>query len=231
MLATNEMDQLDKKVLVGVARFLIFLAAMIFIAAWSLVYWQGWLFIVVFGACVTLTTLYFLKHDRGLIERRMHAGPTAEKRPQQKLIQTMISVLLIAALIVSVLDHRFGWSRVPSSAVIAGDVLVALGFAAIFVVFRENSFAASIVDVSEGQPVIATSPYALVRHPMYAGALPMFAGSPLALGSFWGLLPAALLVGGLVWRLLDEERYLAESLPGYSAYMRKVRSRLVPGVW
>ena len=66
---------------------------------------------------------------------------------------------------------------------------------------------------------------------MYAGALPMFAGSPLALGSFWGLLPAALLVGGLVWRLLDEERYLAESLPGYSAYMRKVRSRLVPGVW
>jgi protein-S-isoprenylcysteine O-methyltransferase Ste14 len=143
----------------------------------------------------------------------------------------VIGVLLFATLIVSVLDHRYGWSRVPSSVAVAGDVLVVLGFAAIFVVFRENSFAASIIDVTEGQPVIDTGPYALVRHPMYAGALPMFAGSPLALGSYWGLLPAALLVGGMVWRLLDEERYLAESLPGYPAYMRKIRFRLVPGVW
>ena len=231
MPAMNAMDQLERKALIGVARFQFFLAAVIFALAWSLAYWQGWLFLAVFGAWITFITIYFLKHDRALIERRMHAGPKAEKRLQQKRIQSVVSVLLIAMLIVSVLDHRYGWSAVPFPAVIAGDALVALSFAAIFVVFRENSFAASIVDVKEGQPVIDTGPYALVRHPMYAGALPMFAGSPLALGSLWGLLPAALLAAGIVWRLLDEERYLAESLPGYSAYMRKVRFRLVPGLW
>jgi protein-S-isoprenylcysteine O-methyltransferase Ste14 len=184
-----------------------------------------------FGAGIFCITLYFLRHDRGLVERRMHAGPVAEKRPQQKLIQTAISVLLFVVLLVSVFDYRYAWSRVPSPVVVAGDVLVALSLVAIFVTFRANSFAAAIVDVKPGQPVIDTGPYALVRHPMYGGALLMFAGTPLALGSLWGLLPAALLAGGMVWRLIDEERYLAESLPGYTEYLSKVRFRLVPWLW
>lgn len=231
MPAMSPMDQLSKKALVGVVRFQIVLAVMLFGMAWSVAYWQGWLFWLVFGAGVLSITLYFLRHDRGLIERRMRAGPVAEHRPQQKLIQSVISVLLLAMLLVSVLDHRYGWSEVPSPLAVAGDVLVALSFVAIFVTFRENSFAASIIDVKDGQPVIDSGPYAAVRHPMYSGALLMFAGTPLALGSFWGLIPAALLTAGLVWRLIDEERYLAEHLPGYAAYLRKVRFRLVPRLW
>jgi len=214
-----------------VARFQIALALMIFGAAWSLDYWQGWLFWLVFGAATLSITVYLLHHDRALVERRMHAGPTAEPRPQQKLIQSVVTVLLLMVLFVSVLDHRFGRSQVPPSAAIAGDVLVVVGFAVIFVVFRENSFAASIVEVKDGQPVIDTGPYARVRHPMYSGALLMFAGTPLALGSLWGLLPALLLAAALVWRLIDEERCLAQELPGYADYQRKVRSRLLPGLW
>jgi protein-S-isoprenylcysteine O-methyltransferase Ste14 len=231
IVAITAMDQLGKKSLIALARFQIVLAIMIFGTVWSFAYWQGWLFWMLCGAGTFTTTIYFLRHDRGLIERRMRAGPVAETRTQQKLIQSVVSVLLIVMLLTSVLDHRYGWSAVPAPIVIAGDVLIALSFVAIFITFRENSFAAATVAVADGQPVIDTGPYALVRHPMYAGALPMFAGSPLALGSLWGLIPAALLVGGLVWRLLDEERYLAENLPGYAQYQRKVRYRLLPGLW
>jgi protein-S-isoprenylcysteine O-methyltransferase Ste14 len=100
-----------------------------------------------------------------------------------------------------------------------------------FAVFRENSFAASTIEVGTGQSVVSTGPYAIVRHPMYAGALIMFLGVPLALGSWWGLLPVMLLLAGLVARLLDEEAYLAIHLPGYEVYRRAVRYRLLPGVW
>jgi protein-S-isoprenylcysteine O-methyltransferase Ste14 len=191
----------------------------------------GWLFWWVFLACMVFSAAYFLKHDPALVRRRMNVGPTAETRRQQKLIQTATSILLCATLIVSVLDYRSGWSSVPWPVVILGDAMVVLGFAAFFVVFRANTFAASIVEVSKDQRVIDTGPYAWVRHPMYAGALPMFFGMALALGSFWGLVPAALLTGAIVWRLLDEELVLAAELPGYTDYQRKVRSRLIPGVW
>jgi protein-S-isoprenylcysteine O-methyltransferase Ste14 len=114
---------------------------------------------------------------------------------------------------------------------VLGDVLTVAGFAAIFRVFRENSFAAATVQVAEGQHVVSTGPYAVVRHPMYAGAMPLIFGASLALGSYWGLAVAALMTAGIVWRLLDEERYLAANLPGYEAYRRKVRFRLAPGLF
>jgi len=227
----NAMDQLERKAWLSVGRFMAALAVMIFGAAWSVAYWQGWLFWLVLGAGIVFVTAYFLRHDRALVERRMRAGPTAEVRRQQKLIQTVVTALLLVTLFGSILDHRYGWSSVPAEAVIGGNVLIAMSFVIIFVVFRENSFAAAIVDIKEGQRVVDTGPYALVRHPMYSGALLMFAGTPLALGSLWGLLPAALLTAGLVWRLIDEERYLVEHLPGYAEYRTRVRYRLLPGLW
>ena len=130
-------------------------------------------------------TLYFVKHDPALAERRLRAGPTAEREPAQKRIQLVASIVICGLFLVSALDYRFGWSVVPDSAVIAGHVLVAAGYLIMFMVFRENSFAASTVEVSAGQKVVSTGPYALVRHPMYAGAAVMFIGVPLALGS-WG---------------------------------------------
>ncbi|WP_158817573.1 isoprenylcysteine carboxylmethyltransferase family protein [Methylocapsa sp. S129] len=222
---------LTRRALFGLAWFAVILAAMIFGPAWSLAYWQGWTFWFLMLACCLATTLYLLRHDPALVERRMRSGPTAERESSQKWIMTCTGVLFCAIVIAPALDHRFGWSSVPAFIVIGGDCLIALSFVFILRVFRENSFASAVIEVSAGQKVVSTGPYAWVRHPMYAGALPLLAGVPLALGSYWGLAPVAPLLGAIVWRLLDEERYLSRNLAGYQDYCRKVRWRLAPGVW
>lgn len=224
-------DNLARRSLRALLRFFAALFVFVFVPAWSLAYWQGWLFFAVFVVATLVLSLYFLKHDPALVERRMKAGPTAEPHASQRRIQTLTSVAVCATVIVSALDHGRGWSSVPWPVVLLGDALILYGFAIIFVVFRENSYAAGIVDVMAGQRVIATGPYAMVRHPMYSGAMLMFAGVPVALGSYWGLLPAAILAGAIVWRLLDEEKILERELPGYADYRRAVRWRLMPGTW
>jgi protein-S-isoprenylcysteine O-methyltransferase Ste14 len=225
------MDELNKKALGGLLRFLIILAVLLFLPAWTFRYWQAWIFLLVISACALATSLYVMKNDPKLLERRMRAGPGAEKERSQQIIQSVATVAFIALLLFPPLDHRFGWSAVPWSMVAAGDVLVAFGFLIIFFVFRENGFASGVIEVSDGQKVVATGPYALVRHPMYAGALVMLIGVPLALGSRWGpllVIPIALVI---VWRLLDEERFLAKNLSGYSDDRNKVRHRLLPLLW
>jgi len=128
-------------------------------------------------------------------------------------------------------DYRFHWSTVPFIVVIIADILVFLGYMIIFFVFRENTYASRIVTVEEDQNVISSGPYALVRHPMYVGVMLMFVFSPLALGSFWALIPALIIPVVLVLRIHDEENLLKEDLPGYQEYMQKVKYRLLPGVW
>jgi protein-S-isoprenylcysteine O-methyltransferase Ste14 len=204
---------------------------LLFAAAGSLGYWQGWLFWAHFSLWSAAGTWYFLKRDPALVQRRLRAGPAAEQEPTQKLIQLFLSVVLCALLVGCGLDYRFGWSAMPWPAVIAGNLLVAAGYLLVFVVLRENSFAATTVEVAADQRVVSTGPYALVRHPMYSGAVLMFAGMPLALGSWWGLALVVPLVTGLIARLLNEEAYLARNLPGYEAYRDTVHWRLVPGVW
>jgi len=214
---------------------LAFLAAamgfLLFVPAGTLHYWQGWLYLVTFIGASSLTTLYLLKRDRALLERRMRGGPTAEKRPTQRIIMMGTSVGFIALLVVPGLDRRFGWSDVPLMAVIAGDALVAIGFWLIFRVYRENSFTSATIEVADDQKVVSTGPYAIVRHPMYASASLYLLGTPLALGSYWGLVPIAEMLPFLVWRLFDEERFLVKNLPGYAEYRKRVRHRLVPFIW
>jgi protein-S-isoprenylcysteine O-methyltransferase Ste14 len=225
------MDNLSKRALKGLARFQVALALFIFLPAWSLTYWQGWLYWFLFGAACLVITLYFLRHDPSLVERRMKAGPGAESEPRQKLIMTVASAAMIALYLVSALDYGFGWSHVSAAVSVIANGFVLLGFAGIFWTFRENAYAAATVRVEQYQPVITTGPYAIVRHPMYAEALPLFLATPLALGSWYGLIPAAVVVAAIVWRLLDEEQHLARELPGYAEYRGKVDARLVPGVW
>ena len=177
------------------------------------------------------STIYLAVRDPLLLERRMHVGPRAEKEPAQKIIMVFAMVGFIAMLVFPVLDHRFGWSSVPASVSLLGDAVIALGFLFIFFVFRENSYGASTIQIAEGQTVISTGPYALVRHPMYAAALVMLVGIPLALGSWWGLFVLLLIVPVLIRRLLDEERFLGQNLPGYTEYQTKVKYRLVPFIW
>src|SRR5215469_17161600 len=185
---------------------------------------------IFFGASA-LITLYLEKHDPQLLKRRLSAGPTAEKETTQKIIMLFASIGFIALLVVPALDYRFQWSSVPVPVEIAGGLLVAIGFYLIFLVYKENSFTSATIEVAENQNVISTGPYALVRHPMYASSLLYVIGTPLALGSYWGLLAIGFMMPFLMWRLFDEERFLANNLPGYREYQKKVQHRLVPYIW
>ncbi len=204
---------------------------LLFIPAWTIHYWQAWVYLSIFMEASCLTTRYLMKKDPALLKRRMRGGPTAEKRRTQKLLMLCLLVGFFALLVVPALDHRFKWSEVPLSVIIAGDVLVAAGFYFIFLVYKENPFSSATIEVAEDQKVISTGPYAIVRHPMYAGALLYLGGTPPALGSFWGLLVLAAMMPFLLWRLYDEKSFLARNLSGYTEYQKKVRYRLLPFIW
>src|SRR5262249_22569247 len=229
--ADGTMKSLRARAWFALAILTVVMGLLLFVPAGTVSYWQGWVYLAIFTGASVLTTLYLLRRDPALLERRMRGGPTAEKRPAQKLIMLCTSIAFIALLVVPALDHRFGWSAVPLVVVVAGDVLVAIGFWLIARVYRENTFRSATIEVAENQKVISTGPYAIVRHPMYAsGSLYLF-GTPLALGSYWGLVPIAAMMPFLIWRLFDEERFLARNLPGYTEYQQRVRHRLVPFVW
>ena len=225
------MKALSKKVFVGFLQLFIGVAVLLFLATWTLDYWQAWIFLAVYSLSVLAVTLYLMKNDPMLLERRISTGPGSEKRRSQKILNFLISKALFLVVVVPVIDHRCAWSAVPLYVVAAGDVLVALGSLIIFFVFKENTFASAIIEIGTGQKVISSGPYALVRHPMYFGWLVTFSGVPLALGSWWGLFTLIPITLVIVWRLLDEETFLAGNLPGYSEYQNRVRYRLVPFIW
>ena len=225
------MKALNKKVFTGFLQLFIGLAVLLFLPAWTLDYWQAWIFLAVYSLSVLAVTLYLMKKDPLLLERRINAGPGSEKRKSQKILNFLISKALFVVVLVPVIDHRCAWSAVPLYGVAAGDVLVALGSLIVFFAFRENTFASAIIEVGTGQKVISSGPYALVRHPMYVGWLVTFSGVPPALGSWWGLFTIIPITLVIVWRLLDEEIFLAGNLPGYSEYQNRVQYRLVPFIW
>ena len=161
----------------------------------------------------------------------MKAGPRAEKEAGQKLIQLLASLAFIGTLVLPSLDLRYHWSHVSSVFVVAGDAVVAFGFLADFIVYRENTFTSATIEVTPNQRVISTGPYAVIRHPMYAGALVMLFGTPLALGSWRGLVMFIPMTLVIAWRLLDEEQFLRKNLPGYTEYCERIRFRLIPHVW
>jgi protein-S-isoprenylcysteine O-methyltransferase Ste14 len=225
------MNKLIVRAFTGLFVFAVFLALTTFVPAWTINYWQAWLCLASFVLPTFAITLYLVKSDLELLERRLKAGSRAENEKSQKRIQFFTRFLFLLLFAIPAFDHRFGWSRVPTAASIIGDVLMFAGFAIIFAVFRENTYTSGIIEVAAGQKVISTGPYALVRHPMYSGALVMMFGIPPALGSWWGLLLLIPMAGGIVWRLLDEEKFLSANLPGYSEYLGKVRFRLLPAIW
>jgi protein-S-isoprenylcysteine O-methyltransferase Ste14 len=219
--------QLTTSSLFGLA----FFGVLLFLPAGSLNYWQAWLFIAIFAVVTTIPSIYLAVTNPAVLERRMHAGPAAETRPAQRIAVSATILSVAAVLVISALDHRFGWSHVPTAVVLAGDVLVAVGLGIAMVVVIQNSYAASTVRVEAEQTVVSTGLYGLVRHPMYVGALIMMIGIPLALDSYWGLVtivPALLALG---YRISDEEVMLRQELAGYNEYTQKVHYRLVPGVW
>lgn len=207
------------------------LGIVLFLPAWTLNYWQAWAFILVFMVLVTGTGLYFSIKDPALMERRKQAGPAAEQSTGQKIMITIAYLSIFAVLVFSALDHHFKWSQMPGYVSVLGLGLVVLANLIWFYVQKENTFVGATVRIFEGQKVISSGPYALVRHPKYVGDLVFIAGIPLALGSWWGLFVLAVTIPGLVWRILDEEKLLKKDLPGYVEYTHKVRYRLAPHLW
>ncbi len=225
------MELLRKTVLLRTVAFLVFLALVIFVPALSPAYWQGWAYWLVFSAATLASGLYFVTHDPALVQRRMQVGATAEREPVQKTIMAAASIFLIAVFVTSGIDHLRQWSRIPAWLSLLALAGMTLGYGIIVVTLKANTFAASTIAVEPGQHVVSSGPYAVVRHPMYSGAIVMFMATPIALASWWGLLPALLLSAAIVARLLHEERVLSRQLPGYDDYQRRVRSRLLPGIW
>jgi protein-S-isoprenylcysteine O-methyltransferase Ste14 len=225
------MNSLNVKAWLGLFFLAVVMGLLLFVTAGTVRYWQGWVFLAVFVGASFLITVYLEKHDPALLQRRLAGGPTAEKETKQKIIMLFASIGFVGLLVVPALDHRFGWSAAPLAAVIAGDVLVAVGFAIVWRVFKENAFTSARIEIAKDQRVVSTGPYAIVRHPQYAGSFLYLLGMPLALGSYWGLLVLVPMVAAVIWRLFDEEQMLAGRLPGYAEYQRVVRWRLIPRIF
>ncbi len=219
---------------IRIKALLLFLAAIVvvsaalFVPAGTTDYWQAWAYMLVLFVPVAFVGIYFLANDPKFLERRFQ---TREKEKEQKFVQKLGGVIFLIGFLLPGLDRRFGWSNVPFELVLAADTLVLLGYGLIFLVFRENSFAGRTIKVEKGQTVVSTGMYSVVRHPMYLGVLFMYMATPIALGSYVAFWPFLLLIPLLVFRIMNEEEVLTQKLKGYKEYCKKVKYRLVPGVW
>ena len=223
------MKTISKTLVFGVIQ-LVVLGLLLFLPAGTFDYWQAWVLVMV-AISTWISGVFLLRANPATLQGRMRGGPTAETRMVQKVVMGGLWLSLATMLVVSVLDHRFGWSAVPTAISLVGDVLVAVGLAVPVLAVIQNSYAAVTVQVGEGQKVVSTGLYGLVRHPMYTGNVIMMVGIPIALGSYWGLV---FVVPGLIvlaWRIRDEEKLLQEKLGGYREYTQQVRYRLVPCMW
>lgn len=209
------------------ASFLV-LGVFFFLTAGTLAYWEAWVYLFILFTPMTGLAIYLLRHDPALLERRLQYK---EKRKQQKGIIALSYPIFLLAFLIPGLDKRFGWTNTPIAAILIAQVLVLAGYFMVIWVFRENSYASRIIEVQDGQKVIDTGPYALVRHPMYLGVGMLYMLSPLALGSWLAVIPALPLLIVIFLRIRDEEIALARDLPGYTDYMQKVRYRVIPGIW
>ena len=216
---------------VSAALGLVAFGLMLFLPAGTFHYWQAWVFLAVFAFYTWIPSVYLVRKNPAALERRMHAGPLAETRTLQQIVSTVVFICFPAMLVVSALDHRFGWSPVPTTVTVVGDILVAVGLGVAMLVVAQNGYAAANITVESGQTLVSTGLYGLVRHPMYSGSVIMMVGVPLALDSYWGLVFVLPALVALALRIRDEEELLQQQLSGYREYEQQVHYRLVPFVW
>lgn len=207
---------------------LVLIGLLLFLPAFTFDYFGAWLFLgLLFIPMLIMGTVLFIKVP-ALLEKRLN---NREKEKAQQGVIALSGLLFPVGFVLSALDFRFGWSRVPLWLVALASFLFLIGYAMYAEVMRENAYLSRVVEVQEGQKVISTGLYGIVRHPMYLATLLMFLPLPLILGSFWGLLPFALYPVVTVIRIINEEKVLTEGLNGYAEYKTKVKYRLIPFVW
>ncbi|MCX6774301.1 MAG: isoprenylcysteine carboxylmethyltransferase family protein [Candidatus Micrarchaeota archaeon] len=224
----TDKNNLKKKVLLLVPLAVIITGLALFLPAGTIYYWQAWAFMAVLFIPFFFVASYFLKKDPKFLERRIRFK---EKEAKEKSMIKIAQVLFLMGFLTPGLDFRYGWSQVPVWLAVAADAVIFLSYMFIFLVFRENSYASRIVEVEKGQKVISTGPYSIVRHPMYLGVTLMYLSVPIALGSYLALVFFMPVVLVIFLRILDEERLLLKDLKGYREYCKKVKYRLVPGIW
>lgn len=201
---------------------------LLFAPAGTLHYWQAWCYFALVFLLSFSIFLYIFLHHKDMLKRRMEF---AEKLRAQKCIMGFVYLLWPVAMTLPGFDHRFGWSHLPGWLSLLAFLPVLAGYLFIFWVVTVNRFAARTIRVEEGQKLISTGPYAIVRHPMYLGFLTYFLFTPLALGSLYALPAFALFIPVIVFRLLSEEKLLLAELPGYAEYCTHTRRHLIPFIW
>ena len=224
----SSQSELIRMVFVRFLGAILVLSAVFFLPAGTFAYWEAWVYLAILFIPMLFVVIYLLKNDRELLARRMKVR---EREAEQKLIIKLSYIPFLLAFLLPGFDKRFGWSNVPVGVVVLADILVLLGYGIVFLVFRENRYASRIIEVEQEQTVISSGPYAIVRHPMYLGSLLLYILSPLALGSYWAMIPAILIIPIIVARIRNEESVLVRDLNGYQEYMQKTRYRLIPGIW
>ena len=206
-------------------------ALVLFSSAGTFDYCEAWIFLLVISSTTAANYLYLLLNKSTLLDRRLAIGPAAEADKNQRYIQALIFFLFVLALAIPSIDYRESKSAPSLITIFFGNTIVFVGLLIRFWVFRENSFASATIRVEQDQTVVSSGPYSSVRHPMYLSVLIVLLGTPIALGSSWGLVVLPLLTIVIAWRILDEERFLLNALKGYENYTKSVRYRLIPYIW
>ena len=207
---------------------LLLVGLLIFLPAGTLAYPGGLLFLCLLFVPMLLMGIVMLARARDLLAKRLDAK---EKQAAQKGVQSLSGLVFIAGFVLAGLDFRFSWSNVPLPAVIAASVIFLTGYGLYAEVMRENAYLSRTVKVEEGQTVISTGLYGIIRHPMYTASILMFLSIPLVMGSWYALIPFAFYPLLMVVRILDEEKLLTAELAGYEEYKVKVKYRMIPFVW
>ena len=202
--------------------------ALVFLPAGTLAYPNGWLMLgALFIPMTVMGIVLFLKSPALLQKRLSHK----EKQGEQKAVISLSALMFLGSFVVSGLDFRFGWSVMPRAVTVVASVLFLLSYLLYAEVMRENAYLSRTIKVEEGQTVVSTGLYGIVRHPMYMATLLLFLVMPLVLGSWWALIPFAFYPAIIISRLKDEETLLTRELAGYAEYKEKVRYRIIPFIW
>lgn len=210
---------------------LLLFGVLLFWPAGTFAFWQGWALMALLVALTIPYTVYLAVKMPDTLRRRLRSGAVAEPRMVQKVAVIAMELATFGILLLGGFDHRLGWSQAPVWVCVLGLALSAAGLAISIGAVLQNSWAASTITTDSDQQVVSTGMYGVVRHPFYAGAVVLFLGMPLALGSYWALLLTVVAVAALVVRILDEEKLLRAELSGYREYTHTVRHRLVPHLW
>jgi len=217
------------QILIKIFLVFVLMALAFFLPAGTFHFTEAWIYLIMLGVAFIIVLLLFAREKSGILWNRL--SRRREKQEGGKKIQSLFSLFFILALLLPGFDHRMGWSDVPMPVFLAADALVLLGYAFIVLSMSQNRYATAIIEIQEGQKVMDQGLYKIVRHPMYTGGLLFLLFSPIALGSYWGLIPFLLVPALLVKRIKEEEKLLQAELPGYNEYYIKTRYRLLPFIW